>query len=407
MTAPVFGMNFTRPEDEAVPVQGADFTKMLLIEASEDATDLTYPIGTPVRISSSDTAAVTALGTGPLAAAVKAINDQLGPLNVGADITVVRVTEGVTTAITAASIATALGNVASIPAAVGATPRLIWAGRSAYRVDEDTTGPVVAALPAACAALLAIAIVDVDDTSKVNAIDARETMESERLMPVGVAARVYEGEVIVTRPMGPRVLGIIARVDNEHLGKPFDPFANQVVNGLAALSRTIPFSLLDGSTEGQQMLEAEVAIVTAGEHGVDGAASDGGFIFIGTDSASTGELWKQIHQVRGADYLVVKMIAITREFLGKKVTLDLGEAWLNSLKFMLRDHQAAGDILGYKVEFRPDSNSPEQIRLGHLTVSLNIEPAPAFKVANHEVRRYRPAIEGFVADLVARLNAAA
>ncbi|HEV7293112.1 MAG TPA: phage tail protein [Devosia sp.] len=409
MTTPVFGMTFSRPHDEPVPVLGADFSKALLIESSADADATAFPIGEPVRFSTSDATMVAKLGTGALRDAVNAINAQLSGLNAGGDVTVVRVTEGVDAAATAANIAAELApeKIAAIPSLVNATPRLIWAGRSAYRVDLDTTSPVVAALHIAAERLLAIAVVDVDDTSATNAIDARETMNSERLLPVGVAARVYEGETLVTCPMGPRVIGLFMRVDNENEGEPFDPIANRTIYGLAGLSRKIPFSLLDGATEGQQMLESEVSIVAAGESGVDGAVADGGFIFIGTDNATTGELWKQIHQVRGADYLTVKMMEITRTFLGKKITLDLVEAWLNSIKFMLRDHKAGDDILGYEVDFRADKNSPEQIRLGHLTVNLGIEPAPAFKVAHHEVRRFRPAVEGLVADIIARLNAVA
>ena len=78
--------------------------------------------------------------------------------------------------------------------------------------------------------------------------------------------------------------------------------------------------------------------------------------------------------------------------------------------FMLRDHKAAGDILGYtpvNQMFRADRNSPEDIRLGHLTVNIGIEPAPAFKRADHEIRRYRPAVEGLVSEIIARLNAIA
>lgn len=409
MTDPIFGMTFSRPDDEPVPALGADFSKALLIEASSDADATAYPIGTPVRISTGDAGMVAKLGTGPLRDAVNGINSQLSGLNAGADVTIYRVTEGANAAATAASIATALAptNIAAIPSAVKETPRLIWAGRGAYRADLDTTGPVAAALHAAAERLLATAVIDVDDTSATNAIDARVTLNSERIMPVGVAARVYEGENLVTRPMGPRVIGLFQRVDAENDGKPFDPIANRVIYGIAGLSRVIPFSLLDGSTEGQQMLEGEVSIVTAGESGVDGAVADGGFVFIGTDNTTTGELWKQIHQVRGADYLTVKMMEITRLFLGRKVTVDLAEAWLNSIKFMLRDHKADDDILGYDVKFRADKNSPEQIRLGHLTVNLGIEPAPAFKLARHEVRRYRPAVEGLVADIIARLSTVA
>ncbi len=404
MSNPTFGMTFTRPNDEPVPVLGADFSKILIIETSEDASATEYPPETPVRISTSDSDAVKALGTGYLADAVAGINAQLTGLNAGADVTVFRVAEGATPAATAAAIAAALGNAGYIPSAVNATPRIVWAGRTALRPDADTANPVVAALPAACERLLAVAAVDVNDTSAPLAIGDREMMNSQRLIPIGVAARVYEGTNIVTRPMGPRIAGLMAAVDNAHGGKPFDPIANQPIQGLAGLSRNIPFSLFDGSTEGQQMLEANVSIVARGEVGVDGAVADGGFVFIGTDNADTGELWRQFHQVRGADYLTVKMAQITRQFLGPKITADAAEAWINSIRFMLRDHKVDDDILGSDVQFLADRNSPEEIRLGHLTVNIGIEPAPAFKLANHEVRRYRPAVEGLVAEIVACLS---
>ncbi|MCF1502899.1 phage tail protein [Afifella sp. H1R] len=410
MTAPVFGMQFSRPLDEPVPVLGADFSKALIIETSEDADATSYPADTAVRISTGDTAAVADLGTGLLKSYVQGINDQLNSLNRGADVTIVRVAEGADTAATAAAIADIVNSITDIPSAVNATPRIVLAGRTAWRADLETTNPVVAALEANLGKILAVAPVDVDDTSAANAIDARETMSSERLMPIGVAARVYEGETLVTRPMAPRVAGLMMRVDNENEGKPFNPFANRPIYGLAGLSRKIPFSLLDGSTEGQQMLESNVSIVAEGEAGVDGAVADGGYVFIGTDNAQTGELWEQMHQVRGTDYLVVKLMQITKQFLGRKITADLAEAWINSIAFMLRDEQAAGNILGYTPAaemFLADQNSPEQIRLGHLKLDIGIEPAPVFKLATHEIRRYRPAVEGLVNEIIARLQAAA
>lgn len=409
MSAPIFGMQFFRPDDEPVPVLGADFSKVLVIESSADASATEYPIDTPVRISSSDPQAVAALGTGLLADMVKGINAQLDGLNSGADVTVVRVQEGETVLDTAAAIVEVLEGVTAIPPLVNATPRIIVAGRTAWRPDLETTNPVIAALETACGKLLAIAPVDVDDTSRDNAIDARETMSSERLMPIGVMARVYEGTNLVTRSMAARVAGLFVRVDNENLGKPFNPIANRPILGLAGLSRRIPFSLLDGSTEGQQLLDGDVSIVVPGEVNVDGAVADGGFTFIGTDNAATGELWKQIHQVRGCDYLTVKIMQITRQFLGKKITADLVEAWINSIAFMLRDHKAANDILGYSPQsqmFKASQNSPENIRLGTLKIDIGIEPAPAFKRADHEIRRYRPAVEGLVNEIIARLNSA-
>jgi len=409
MTAPVFGMQFSRPETEALPALGADFSKALVIETSEDAVALTYPLDTPVRISTSDAAKVADLGTGLLADAVKAIHAQLSGINGGADVTVIRVKEEATVALTVANIVAALAptSVAEIASATGATPRLIWVGRTSWQADAETPNPIWAALPVACEKLLAVAVVDVDPDDKDDAITQREAFNSERILPIGVAARVYEGVSLVTRAMGPRILGLMIRVDNLFEGKPFNPFANRAVLGLSGVSRKIPFSLLDGSTEGQQMLESEVSIVVQGETGVDGAVADGGHVFVGTDNTTTGELWKQIHQVRGADYLTVKIMEITRPFLGRKISADSVEAWINSIKFMLRDHKVDQDIIGYDVQFRADKNSPESIRLGHLTVNLGIEPVSAFKVANHEVARYRPALDALVGEIIARLNSVA
>lgn len=407
MTTPTFGMSFTRPDDEVVPALGADFSQTLIIETSEDASLAEYPAETPVRISTSDADAVAALGTGLLADAVKGINDQLTDLNSGADVTIVRVAEGVDTAATAAAIAAMVDGVAGIGSQVNKTPRIVLAGRTAWRPDLDTVNPVVASLQANLGKILAVAPVDVDDTSTPNAIDARETMSSERVMPIGVAARVWDGAQVVTRPMAPRVAGLMIRIDNQvGAGKPFHPFANRSLYGLAGLSRKIPFSTLDGSTEGQQLLAANVAIVAEGETGVDGAIADGGYKFIGTDNAMTGELWEQIHQVRGTDYIVTQFIEITNQFLGRRVHTDTAEAWINSIAFALRDHQNEGNIIGYspKAEmFKASQNSPEQIRLGTLKLDIGIEPCPVFKLAQHEIRRWRPAVEGLVSEIVARL----
>lgn len=408
MTTPVFGMTFTRPETEPVPVLGADFSKALVIETSEDANAGTYPLDTAVRISTSDATKIADLGTGLLADAVKAIHAQLGGLNAGADVTVIRVKEELAVADTVGNIVAALApeSVAAIASATGATPRLVWAGRTSWTADGVTPNPIWAALPVACEKLLAVAVVDVDPTSSANAITQREAFNSERIMPVGVAARIFANDVLVTRDMGPFVIGLLIRVDNLFGGNPFNPFANRPLLGLSGVSRKIPFSLLDGSTEGQQMLESEVSIVVQGETGVDGAVADGGFVFIGTDNTTTGELWKQLHQVRGADYLTVKIMEITRQFLGKKISADSVEAWINSIKFMLRGHKVDEDIIGYDVQFRADKNNPEDLRLGHLTLNLGIEPVPAFKVANHEVARYRPALDALVGEIIARLNSA-
>ena len=144
-----------------------------------------------------------------------------------------------------------------------------------------------------------------------------------------------------------------------------------------------------------------------GETGVDGAIADGGYRFIGTDNAQTGELWEQIHQVRGTDYIITQIIEITNQFLGRRIHADTTEAWINSIAFALRDHVNEGNILGYTPKdqmFKASQNSPENIRLGRLKLTIGIEPCPVFKLAQHEIRRYRPAVDNLVNEIIARLS---
>ncbi|WP_449255194.1 hypothetical protein [Bosea sp. (in: a-proteobacteria)] len=568
MTAPVFGITTSRPDDEPLPVLGADFSKCAFVSTSADADPNVFPLLTAVRFSTNDKAFTGKLGTGYLADAVRAVNDQLGPLSVAADCIIVRVAEGATGSASAKLMQTFSNIIAGLevlrdaPSEVNATPRIVGfpgytaqqpsgvasvaitargsgftsapgvaasggggigaafsatiskgvtsagvgAGGTGYTaaavafdppvsglgqaatgtvtvatgavtgititdkghgyaddevpavtISGDGTGatatvtmtgvlesiaitdggydftsaptlaitggagsgatatatvellanPVIVAAPAVLGGLLAVAIVDAPSSSRQAAEAWRETVNSDRIIPVGVAARVLENGAIVTRPMSSRIIGLMIRSDNAHEGKPFHPIANQPIYGIVGISRPISFSLTDGATEGQLLLAADIGVVVQGEQGVDTAIADGGYIYIGTESCAEGDLWAQFHQVRGADYLTVKMLRLTRQFLGKKIDADVVEAWLNSIKFMLRDHKALKDILGYALEFPTAGNSPETIRLGRLRVVPKIEPGPVFRVAEIEQRRYRPAIDELITTIVSRLGAAA
>lgn len=605
MTVPNFGVVIERPNVEPVPVLGADFSKIGMVSTSADASNSVLPLGVAKRFNTRDAALLAGMGTGFIADAINAINDQMGPLGSSADICIVRVAVGGSEAATLQNVVDGLQVLRAAPDEINMTPRLIMcpgytaqvtsvggtidvqrtadggntgnglmtlagtphlAGVKAgiYEVEitggtksaaaavagEDNVGdgtvgsltadstaavgtwtllcmeaaanggkflvkkpdgsvdspglatvgsaynstsginftiadgatdfavgdvftiavahavpanggafsvtdpdgivltagtvgtpyatqiaftiadgstdfvvgdkwevevtitdaqltanPVVVELPSVLAGLMAIAVVDAPNSSLNASENWRETIQSDRIMAVGVGALVMEDGEIVERPMAPRVIGLIVRNDNAFGGRPFNPFANQPIYGIVGTSRNIPFSLLDGAVEGQLMLAADISVVVRGQLGVDSAIADGGFVFIGVDSLAEGELWAQIHQVRGADYIAVKLIQIARVFLGRAINADTAEAWLNSIKFMLRDHKARNDILGYKVEFPPSLNSPEEIRLGRLTVTPHIEPCPAFKRAQHQILRYRPALDELVAEIVARLAA--
>ncbi|KZK85780.1 hypothetical protein PsAD46_03371 [Pseudovibrio sp. Ad46] len=408
MSAPTIGMQFSYKSDDPFPVSEGDLSKVVVIDSSDDASGTEFPIDTARRISSSDKDAVAALGTGPLRDHIRGIQDQLNQLDRSADVTIVRTGKGATPEASAAAIAAIINSITEIPTAVNATPGIVVVGSTAWRPDLDTVSPVVAALEANIGKILAVAPVDVDPTSADNAIDARETMASGRLMPVGVAARVWEGDAVVTRPMASRVAGLIVRADTNNGNMPFETICNEPIFGLAGLSRKIPFNFLDGSKEGQRLLAADVAIAAEGEIGVYGAVADGGFTFLGTDMAQTDAMWPQLHQLRGSDYIVTQMMKITRRHLGKKMTAQRVESWVREIIGELRGLKQNEHILGYTPAsemFTADKNQPESIELGHIKLEIGQETASAFKRADFELRPYRPATEGLIKDILARLRA--
>ncbi|MGA0615951.1 phage tail sheath family protein [Paracoccus sp. KR1-242] len=260
---------------------------------------------------------------------------------------------------------------------------------------------VVAALAGICNRLLAHAVVDGPGTSRAAAQAWRETISSDRIIPVEPAVKVTDATgVAVVVPLSPAVLGIAVRRDAEFAGRPFHSWANQAVQGIVGPSRPIGFSLTDDTSEGQLLLASNIGILTRGEMGVDGAIADGGFIFIGTDNAGSDELWRFYNVKRGRDYIHLMCLKTLRTYLGKfNITGQTIQAIVNTLNGALRDLKATGDILGYRVDFVPDQNSPENLRAGRITVGFQAEEAPVLRRIDVQSMRYRPALNALVDDL--------
>lgn len=279
-------------------------------------------------------------------------------------------------------------------------------GAAATATVADLGNPVCAALPAVLDRLLAHAVVDGPATTETAAKSWRETLNSERLIPVDPAVIVRaDGENVVI-PSSPAVLGIAVRRDHEFGGRPFHSWANQAVRGIIGTSRNVPFSMTDGATEGQSLLAANIGVIVRGEMGVDGAIGDGGFVYLGTDNTGSDELWRFYNQTRGRDYIHIGLLRTVRYYLGRyNITSNTVEAIKRTVEFMLRDLQATGDILGYKVEFKRDQNSPEQLRLGRLKISFKAEEAPVLRYLGLTSGRYSEALDVLLDDLVAQANA--
>ena len=134
----------------------------------------------------------------------------------------------------------------------GGSPDVFANGIAVHRQRDTwaahTCPAICAALPAICEKLLAHAVVDGPATTEQDAIDWRETIASQRLIPVDPAVKVFEDGVSVVQPLSPAIIGIGVRRDHEKQGRPFHSWANQPVQGIVGPSRPINFSLTDGAS---------------------------------------------------------------------------------------------------------------------------------------------------------------
>ena len=411
MSDPTFGISITRIDTEPRPPVWSDMSVVGLIGTAPDADAAVFPADTPVFLYSDDATKLTALGaTGTLRDAATLINAQLGEFQVAAKVVVVRVEGGVDTDATIANIvgdgvATGLQAFITAGPELGIIPRLICAPGYTSQRGVGEANPVCAALPAICEKLLAHAVVDGPATTEQDAIDWRETIASQRLIPVDPAVKVFDSGASVVQPLSPAVIGIGVRRDHEKQGRPFHSWANQPVQGIVGPSRPINFSLTDGATEGQRLLSANIGVLLRGEMGVESAIGQGGFVFVGTDNAGEDDLWRFYNVTRGRDFIHLMLLRTLRFYLGRfNITGQTIQAILNTMETCLRNLKADGDILGFEMKFTRDQNTPEELRQGRFTVSFAAEEAPVLRYLGIQSARYRPALDALLDDLLAQVG---
>jgi len=269
----------------------------------------------------------------------------------------------------------------------------------------DLANAVCANLPALCSALLAHAVVSGPHSTLTAFTDWRETLDSERLIPV--ETWVKGGTLGTEMDSVGAILGLFVRRDHENNGRPFKSVANQPIYGILAPNRYIEFSLDDGATEGQQILAGNGGVILRGEAGVETAIASGGFIFVGTDNAGSDDLWRFYNVTRGRDYMHLRFLITARGYLGKyNITGQTIQAIINTAKSEFRDLQADGDILGYNVTFERDQNSPDNLRLGRFKLTFQAEEAPVLRYIGVNSGRYLPALDALLDDLTSQLATA-
>lgn len=402
MAQPTFGMSITQVDNEARAAVVADLSTIGLVVTAPGADAVAYPLATPVLINSADSDAVAALGTtGTIANQIDLIEAQLTGFSASAQIVIVRVDEGVDDDATMVNLIEGIEALEDAESILGVAPRLIGVPGFTHQQETSTTAnPVVAALPGTLEKLVGMAVVTGPHDTYQSFSDWRATFSSERLIPVETWVKV--GNPAVDVDSVGAVLGMIVARDNENGGVPSKSAANRAMQGIVDVNRPIPFSIVDGNTEGQQILALNGAIIVRGEAGSATSLGSAGFTFVGTDTAAADDLWRFYNVKRVRDYIHLMFLRTLREYLGKfNLTQQTIEAVKQTMTLALRGLEADGDILGFRIGFEADKNNAADLRLGNFSLYFKAEEPPVLRRLDIESYRYAPALDAMLDSILA------
>lgn len=268
-------------------------------------------------------------------------------------------------------------------------------GAAGTVVLETLANAVCAAIPTVLSRLRAVFIPEGPNDSEAAFETWLETLAQDIriLHPLYQQARLLDGDGDpISKPLSPYIAGLYVRRDSEFDGVPGHSVANQSINGLVGITPKVRLDITNDSSQGMSLIEKHAGIVIRGESGADGSLTDGGFTFWGTDTLSADTQWMFANVARMRDFIEIDLIKATRFYLGRfNVTDQTVQAIINTMDSRLSTLRADRDILDFRIDFEEDQNSPEELRLGFVTIAFRAEePAPLRKVTIKS-RRYSDA----------------
>ncbi len=402
MAQPTFGLTIKQADNEPRSAVAADLSTIGLVVTAPGADVNVYPLNTPVMINSADDTAVDALGnTGTIKDQIGLINAQLSGFAASARIIIVRVSEGADDDATMVNLIEGIEALEDAESILGVAPRLIAVPGYTHQQDTPATAnPVVAALPGTLEKLVGMAVITGPHDSLQGYTDWRETFSSERLIPVETWVKVGVDATVTDSACA--VLGMIVARDSNNNGVPSKSAANRPMQGIVDVNRPIPFSTVDGNTEGQQILALNGGIIVRGEAGSVTSLGTGGFTFVGTDTAAEDDLWRFYNVKRMRDYIHLLFLRTLRIYLGRfNLNQQTIEAVLQTMTLALRDLEADGDILGFKIGFEAAKNGIGNLRQGNFSLYFKAEEPPVLRRLDIESYRYAPALDAMLENLLA------
>lgn len=260
------------------------------------------------------------------------------------------------------AIITKLNALKSVAGIVGYKPNIIIAPRFSHDLDVSTEMTSVAQR------LLAIGIVDLNCATEAEAIVAKDSYGTKRLLLTDPYVKVWDTltSQSVMQPLSARRAGLMAWTDAQWEYGFADSHSNRVVNGISGSSRTIEFNA-GQDCEADRLRSA----------GIGTLIRYNGFRIWGGETTDIDPIWQDHTRVRVFDR--VCEAALDGLFWAIDRRADILKSVKDSVEQMLLGLKGAKVALGFNVFWDPERNTRANITAGKFYLVAEMQNMPIVK----------------------------
>lgn len=382
MTDFLHGVKVIESQSGNRPIRTVRSSVIGIVGTAPTALDASFPLNTPVLISSRSEAAAlrgpVALPLAPpspnvdygtLPDAVDGILDQAGAL-----VVVIRVDKGADAAATLANIIggtnSGTGNYEGVHALLGAESTLGVRPRILCAPGFTDQKAALTELESIAERLRAVVIADAPGTTDAAAIAYAKDFDSRRIFLVSPEVAVFREQQLHTpesagikhEPVSSRVAGLIAKSDNDR-GFWWSP-SNQPISGISGVARPIDYTHGEANSRANVLNENKVATVIR----------HNGYRLWGNLTLASDQKWQFFSVVRTADIINDSILDAHLWAVDRPITKSYLDDVAEGVNSYLAHLTNLGAILGGRCWPDPDLNSVDQIAQGKVYFNFDFTP---------------------------------
>lgn len=383
------GVRVVEINDGVRPIRTIATAVIGIVCTASDADATTFPLDTPVLVTSIMTAIGKAGSAGTLSKTLRAIADHGAPI-----VVVVRVDTGADEAatnsnvigtVTPAGAYTGMQALLAAESKIGVRPRIL----ACPGLD---TAPVAAALASVAQKLRAFAYASAWGCATVSeAIAYRDTFSQRELMVIWPDFLAWNTSTSASETAWAtaRAIGLRAKLD-EDVGW-HKTLSNIGVNGVTGINRDVFFDLQNPATDAGLLNAGDVTTLVRRD----------GFRFWGSRTCSDDPLFAFENSTRTAQILADTIADAHMWAVDKPMSPNLVKDIIEGINAKFRELRALGYIVDARAWYNTEINEPATLKSGKLYIDYDYTPVPPLENLVFQQR----ITDRYLVDFADRINA--